>query len=247
MTPATAPVYLDWTFWAFVVAALALVLSQLPPIKLMLRRARLRVDVYSTLGLTVHLGNANAQLHVVLINRGGTPLRVSGITLIFRRGQQTFELPARGYFAQTTDTQAVLLAPFTIKPDEEWGHILNCFMPFEPATLRRSKALTAPLWDDLRTRRAALPPNAPDVSLDENLIRPLVQFFNEQFRLEPDEYHLTVRVNWDRGKTDQRFRFTLFESDSQELRNFTQDYSFGYGLILRTRREMVFVPLEPVD
>ena len=47
MQPHSPHFYLDWQFWAAAVAALALVLSQLPPIHLLVRRAKLGMELYS--------------------------------------------------------------------------------------------------------------------------------------------------------------------------------------------------------
>jgi hypothetical protein len=61
-----------------VVAALALLFSQLPPLRLLLRGPQLRVEVDSTLALSVHLGAPNAQVHIILSNNGGKALRIAG-------------------------------------------------------------------------------------------------------------------------------------------------------------------------
>src|SRR5438874_532991 len=65
------PIYLDWTFWAFVVAALALILSQIPPLPVLFRRAAVTLQPYDRLNATHYLGNPNVNLHVQLINTGG--------------------------------------------------------------------------------------------------------------------------------------------------------------------------------
>ncbi len=37
------PLYLDWSFWAVVVAAVAVALSQLPPIHILIKKAGLEI------------------------------------------------------------------------------------------------------------------------------------------------------------------------------------------------------------
>ena len=53
MTASTiAPFYLDWTFWAVVVSFVAVILSQLPPVHLLLKPKRLDVEVHSRIQIT---------------------------------------------------------------------------------------------------------------------------------------------------------------------------------------------------
>ena len=102
-----------------------------------------------------YLGNPNAQLHVILHNTGGKALRVQPISLTLRSGARILELPARGFFQTLADAQAVLLTPITIKPDEEWAHILNnCFRPFDQPTERRSKDIVQRLRNNIVAKRA---------------------------------------------------------------------------------------------
>ena len=85
---AQSPFYLDWTFWAVVVAFLALVLSQLPPIHIMFQRAKLDVEAYSRIHLTHKIGNPNAQLHLIVSNVGGREVKVKSIALHLKRGDE---------------------------------------------------------------------------------------------------------------------------------------------------------------
>jgi hypothetical protein len=244
MATTHTPIYLDWAFWALIVAACALALSQLPPIRLW-RRKSVRLEVYSVIGLTVDVGAPRAQIHVIVTNTGGKSVRISRLRLVLNRADTQFELPANGYFEKPSDTQAVMLAPLTLKPEQEWGHVINCFKHPDQPTLRRCKTLLAPLSPDLRARRERLPPNAPDVPLDPALVAPLRQFFDQQFKWDHGEYRLSVQAAWGDNKiTERHFRFTLFESDSQELRSYTEDFTFGYGLILPARRPLLLIPIE---
>ena len=42
-----SPLYLDWTFWAALLSLVAIILSQLPPVHLLVRPKRLEVEVHS--------------------------------------------------------------------------------------------------------------------------------------------------------------------------------------------------------
>lgn len=88
-TPAT-PVYLDWTFWAAVWALVAIILSQFPPVHLLLRPKRLDVEVHS-------------RIFNLDVWRDGKPLTV---------------LPAQNYFETLSSQSSVLFVPFSLKPGE---------------------------------------------------------------------------------------------------------------------------------
>jgi len=83
------PLYLNWTFWAVLVAALALLLSQLPPVHMLLKRAKLDMELHSRIHITHKVGNPNLQLHLILSNVGGKTIKIKGITsAIERDGKQ---------------------------------------------------------------------------------------------------------------------------------------------------------------
>ena len=77
LTEQHTPFYLDWTFRVFVVAAIAVVLFQRPPLNILLRRAKLEVEAYSTLALFRKLVNPNAQLNLIITNTGGRRIKIA--------------------------------------------------------------------------------------------------------------------------------------------------------------------------
>jgi hypothetical protein len=128
------PFYADWKFWSVIVSAVALILSQLPPIHVMLRSARLEVEAYSRILLNHKIGNPNAHLYIRISNVGGREVRIQSITLHFERGtKDNFRLPARTYFQAPSDKQALLLTSFKLKPNEEWGHVVHFYNMFSRA------------------------------------------------------------------------------------------------------------------
>jgi len=68
MEEVTTPLYLNWSFWAVVFAAIAIALSQLPPIRLWFKKAKLEIELYSKIAITHKVGNPNLQLHLIINN-----------------------------------------------------------------------------------------------------------------------------------------------------------------------------------
>ncbi|MFH1094585.1 MAG: hypothetical protein V1739_10620 [Candidatus Omnitrophota bacterium] len=76
MTEASIPIYLNWSFWAVVIAGVALIFSQLPPIHLLLKKAKLDIELYSKIHITHKIGNPNLQIHLIINNVGGKVVKI---------------------------------------------------------------------------------------------------------------------------------------------------------------------------
>ena len=70
---AATHLYRDWTFWSFVVAALALATSLAGPLRRLLKATRLVMEVHQMIALDQRLGNPQANLYIDLRNAGGFP------------------------------------------------------------------------------------------------------------------------------------------------------------------------------
>jgi hypothetical protein len=228
-----AHVYLDWQFWAAVVAALALILSQLPPLHLLLRRAKLGMELYSRVHLTHKVGNPNVQLHIILNNLGGRAVRVRGITLKVRRdGTAVGTFPAQNYLAAPDSSQSVLFTSFSIKPKDEWAHIvnfLNCFVREDDKKYRAAELVLKSYISEQKT----LPENANVmVEASPAVLKPFSDMFAGWFVWKPGEYEVQVVVSTDakRSSISKTYRFTLFESDSAELAAAQDDFKTGDGI-----------------
>jgi hypothetical protein len=81
MTQPPDPFYLNWTFWAVIISFIALVLSQLPPLHIFLKKAKLDFELFSSVCLTHKVGNPNLESHIIINNVGGRNVRVKGIKI----------------------------------------------------------------------------------------------------------------------------------------------------------------------
>lgn len=245
---AYVPFYLDWKFWAVVVSFIALVLSQLPPLHVILRRAKLEVEAHSLMYLTHKVGNPTAQLHLIISNPGGRELKIREISLHFKlSAEDAFVLPAQGYLQNPTDKDAVLLTPFKLKPKEEWAHIANFFNRLPRQDEKVYRQLESNLRQDIQAKLAVKPADqkAPVAANPEN-VQPLLKFFEARFRWLPGEYELTLQLQTEpkRASISKRFRFTLFESDAKELTDYREDYKYGFGVYITYQQHTgLLVPL----
>jgi hypothetical protein len=241
------PFYLDWRFWSAVVAFLALVLSQLPPLHILFRRAKLDAEAHSQMHITHKIGNPHAQLHLILNNTGGRELRIRAIELHFKRGNEdNFVLPAKNYFQLPGDKETVLFTSFKLKPGEEWAHIVNFFNLFSRQEDKLYRQLESNLRQDIVAKREVLEDKDEMVSADDANVAPLFSFFEKKFRWLPGEYDMMLRVQTEPPDTmpSKHFRITLFESDAKELEDYRNDYRYGFGVSLNSARHVgVLVPL----
>lgn len=231
------PFYLDWTFWAVVVAFLALILSQLPPIHVMFRRAKLEVEAYSRIHLTHKVGDPTAQLHLIVNNVGGREIKVKSIVLRFNcedkaGGDGQFNLPAQNYFQTPGDKDTVLLATFKLKPKDEWAHIVNFHNYLSRTDEKAFRQIESNLRHDIFEKKETPANKDKVVEAAPKNVQPVIEFFQHKFRWEPGEYEISLEIKTEpqHASLKKHYRITLFESDSAELRSYADDYKFGAGV-----------------
>lgn len=245
---AIAPFYADWKFWSFMASVVAIGLSQLPPIHIWLRSARLTVEAYSQMFLTHKFGNPNGQLHLIVENTGGRKVRVTAITLRFSSmNGQPFAIPASTYFQKQGDKDTVLFTPFSLLPEEEWAHIVLFYSSVSRTDDKLIRASKAILGRDIDAKRALLEDKKENVPAEDASVAPFHELLNRQFKWLPDEYEMVVSITTEPANAvdDQRFRFVLFESDSITMRRVADEYKFGGGILFdANNNEGAFVPLQ---
>ena len=248
MPPIPTPLYLDWQFWAAVVAGLALVLSQLPPVVLWFRPRRLEVEVHSRIQVTHKVGNPNVGMFVSVRNTGGRELRIRSLRIVLTRDNSPLAaFLAQNYFESPSPQSSVLFVPFTLKPGDTWAHGTNFLNFFDRATEKLYRESESKLGADIRKKLDARAEGDRNPVIGEpELVAPFMKLFEQLFIWQPGEYVAELIVDADPGSASfsRKYRFTLYESDSAELRTHTDDYKFGGGVSYNIDKHAgVFVPL----
>jgi hypothetical protein len=246
----TTPFYLDWTFWTAVVALLALILSQLPPLYVLFRPAKLEVEAFDHVQLSHFIGQPTATLHIIVTNQGGREAKVKSIALSFRHeGVDQFELPGRGYFQAPSDQNAILLTPFRMASKAEWGHIVNFFMPTSRAEEKEVSQVKSAIRNDIVPKKT-LPENEKVLlEASAEAVAAANGLFLRRFKWEAGEYEVTLTVSAEpvNASITRKYRIIVFESDRDQLKDYSKNYKHGAGVYYADAgQEPLFIPLSPI-
>lgn len=226
------PWYLDWSMWSSVAAFVALGLSIVPYLR-RFRKSRLEIDVYQRVFLTHKVGNPNAQLQVMLTNTGGKRIRVRGMSLdIKRAGDTLFSLVGVTYLHLPSASEGVLLAPFSLQVEQEWGHLVNFYQITTQQEQRTFRTFQKSIKDNIIAQRVGMPPSAPDVEAPPELVAPALEYFNRRFKWFEGEFELTLTISTDTDfVASKKLRMTIFETDSQNLEECKTQLKFGRDIL----------------
>lgn len=226
--------YSDPRVWSAAIALLALVLSQLPPIHKLLRRGKLELDVYEKVGITHMLGNPNLQLHIILNNTGGNPVTITDLDVSLKQGSRKIgNISGKNYIKTPEKSGQVLLTKFKLKSGDEWAHLTNFYNDFSQFDERKCKSFTKRIRDDISNKLEKRSKEATRlVEISDSLFTEVRSFSNSHNVWETGEYHLELNVLCSDSKYNisKSFRFTLYESDSEELEEQIDRYKYGEGI-----------------
>jgi hypothetical protein len=227
------PLYVDWQFWSAIAAIVAIVLSQIPPVHVFLRKPKLQCEAFDRLYITHKVGNPNAQWHLIIENTGGSTIRINSISLTFRRaGNQAFTLPAQNYLRTPDATESVMLTPFRLAPGEEWAHVISFFNLYTRDDDKEYRRLESSIRTDILGQKELSENKDRLCEATPNSIELAMSFFKSHFKWDAGEYDLELTVETDREKASlkHKYLFSLFEAESTELRGYSDIYKYGAGV-----------------
>lgn len=237
------PFYSDWTFWSMVVALAALLVSTAPYVLRWLRPGRLDMDLYDTLAISHKIGYPILQLHIRFQNIGARDVKVSRIAVTVKRDGQVLQTMSARNTVQPTGP-ALLFTPFKLQSREEWGQVVNFFLPFTREDDRVYRAAEYALRSNIIGKIQALnDQQRRAVEADPGLVTPFTSMFDAHFNWLPGQYDIEISMDTApvAAALRQSYRFILFESDTQALRDLAQDYKLGAGVYFNNteRKEWV--------
>lgn len=240
-------------FWTAFIAAIALIFSQFPPIKQMIKGKRLRWAVADRIGLTHVSGNTNMSIWLDLENVGGRTITIRKIACLVLRGQVKVQtLIAKTYWLTESLSRnkevEIPISEIVLKPGDRWSGYLHFWdtQSWTQDIQSKISSLTTKIKDDIETKlseRANLHPEIPSselVEAGEELVREFTNLTKTLYKIEIGDYELLFTAHEDFSAPPLRlsgFNITVYEKDSRDIYKDADDYKYGYGVYLTTRKK----------
>jgi hypothetical protein len=227
-------------FWSTVIAVVALVLSQLPPIRDLLKPRELRIFVPEMLALSHYMGNLQIWAFLALYNTGGSSMTVQRIEcVIVGEDGSPWRLPAQTYtptLAQTTAGQPapeLLMGWISLKPDENWAQTIRFFKVWTIKEDEDVAEISANIRADINAKlKLKAPFDSNLVEAEPALVKRAKDFFERKFTLTKGSYKLLIAARSEKNDVlrVRGFEFTLFDNQIRSLRAPVDDYKLGWGV-----------------
>lgn len=238
------------------IGLIALILSQLRPIREMIKGTKLRINVADFAQFYHFFGNTNMSLWIDLENVGGKSISVREISC-FLKSKSSGEIQtviAKTYWLTLTlgtDNPTELpISEIVLNPGDRWSGYLHFWgrQVFDKSIEIKVKSITKKIRDDIekklnqQKKDMSGPPKdeLPLVEADPKLINEAEKIVNTLRKLEVDEYDLlVVAYGGTKNKSPLKilgYDFTLFETDIRDIFEDIEDYKYGYGVYLKSEK-----------
>ncbi len=238
---------MNWTLlqdpgvWSTAIAFLALVLSQLPPIRELLRGLSLKINVADQVVLTHNLGLPHMIMFIDLRNTGGQAASVIELDCVIRDNEgKSWRLPAQTYqIPQPNNGPAeLLIGSVVLKPSENWKGTIRCYRQWTETEEEEISAIRSEIQSSITSKLPRVSPEeqrlVPSelVEADKQCVDRGISFWSRNFDLHKGNYVLYFAALADNHKVVavERFAFTLYESQIQSLKSIADDYKYGAGI-----------------
>jgi len=203
------------------IALVALVLSQLPPLKYLLRKRQIIITTPDFFKLNHAWGNATIWMFLAIHNRGGRDVTIARIHCLMTNSDEFhLDLPSQTYMAG--GTQELQLGWISLKPEEHWSETVGFWKVWSEAEERKANQILSKIRTNMRSQQ-------PSPTVEAEALAEARSVFENKFKLDEGSYQLFISALSESGEviTVRGFDFTLFESDIQNLRALIDHYKTG--------------------
>lgn len=227
----TTPFYFNWTFWSFVIALTALILSQLPKISVWFKRKKIDLEIHNRITVNHWIGIPSISLFLGITNKGRAKVKIKKIELKIKKERQNIaNLTCNSFFETSVSQSPNLFFPFELLSEKSWDHSCWFTIDLDRNTEQKFRGLLSALDIDISNKTKNKTTENQLIEAEESLVKPLIEHKEKVFIWEPGEYFIEITLLSDPLiSISKNIRFTLFETDTKELKTYSDDYKYGMG------------------
>jgi|GEM_PF-2252740 len=221
-----------------IIAFLALVLSQLPPLRVLIKGVKIKIVAEDKIKLTHFLGSVSLVFFLNIYNAGGRSVSISKIDCVIKNDNcLLLHLPPQGYYSRQPPSQAnqqiqeYFIGLIPLKAGEAWGETVHCFSPWTQEEEEHVNDIILKIKNSIAKNKNEYKKNVPTVA-DESSVNEAINEFERKFNLEKDEYHLLIAVFSESNEilAVTGYSFKLYDNHIQTLKAYTKRYKYGVYL-----------------
>ena len=234
--------YKKSSVWSVVIASIAVVLSQLPPVYSWIPNPEIDVNHADRIGVNNAIGLIGHNLNVEIKNIGNTDVQLSKMELVIVDPDGRSKVfPAENYNKISTANANPIALPITsisIPQNSVWSEMVFFNRAIstedEESFLRIRQDIAQSIFEKQQEEgefyniRSLIP-------ADEDVTEKAINFFTENFDLEKGEYKMTLNIYLKDREAPFSIdsEFTIFKHHIDMLISQTEDYKYGGGITMQ--------------
>lgn len=247
----------DPAVWSMIIAGIAVILSQLPPLREIIKGTKVKITNPNTFQLYHHLGNINLTLFLDIHNIGGRPVVIDKLyCLIVDENENVFPFPAKGYIPRDV-IQSETLPEFPVgriilKSDERWYENTHFYKMWTDAVVEEAEEIILTVRNNIAEKlKDKKEDDESFVKTNPEVHQRVVQFFNRNFVLRKGNYKFLIATLAENNivLAIKGYEFTLYESHIRTLNSYVDDYQYGAGIYfpIRDNLKYLWIRLRIID
>ena len=233
-------------FYGVVIAALALLVSLLPPVLNLIKGTSVEISLASTAELTTHaIGYPGLNIHIGVENAGGRSATIRQFRCNLTHVNTSRNWPMEVYVSLSPGSNSLGQPNFrplgwvSVKAGEVWSGVVRCESLLSDADPEITDRVSEKFDQSIRQQLAKRVFQTSELAqVPDNLTNEAISLFDERFDLLAGTYKITMTATLAQIKADvtatRHFEVTPFAID--QLRRIKDDFPFGMGILYPSRK-----------
>ncbi|WP_141699061.1 hypothetical protein [Candidatus Thiosymbion oneisti] len=223
-------------FWTSVIAFIALVLSQFPPVTKLFPSWGAEIEIAARMALDNKFGIVSYSVYFNIKNVGNRPIKVEEVVLSVKRPDGSRkEYEAKDYRERESSSVIYPIVSLNIEEGDQWSENVLFGPDTPPDTQEKFNDLRMKIGLDIleeRQRNSDMACQKRWYEAKEENVDKAVEFFKENFDLPKGEYIASFKV-YGRDNAliaEKSYRFTIYDYHIKMFKSQVDDYKYGIGV-----------------